>query len=133
MGLSHNLLMAVTPGIPLAGNGKKELCHARRHHILHAGHRTYALRDEAPVHFHYTMLPLFLVNPPPCISYANVHNYYGPYTYCSLAINSGMFSDRSPPTDLCPLIQCIHRHGGEAAVAVHPPIRRQRRRHGSSG
>ena len=75
----------------------------------------------------------FLLTPPPCISYANVHNYYGPYTYCSLAINSGMFSDRSPPTDLCPLIQCIHRHGGEAAVAVHPPIRRQRRRHGSSG
>ena len=22
--------------------------------------------------------------PPPCISYANVHNYYGPYAYCSL-------------------------------------------------
>ena len=25
-----------------------------------------------------------LLPPPPCISYANVHNYYGPYTYCSL-------------------------------------------------
>ena len=24
------------------------------------------------------------VPPPPCISYANVHNYYGPYAYCSL-------------------------------------------------
>ena len=23
-------------------------------------------------------------HPPPCISYANVHNYYGPYAYCSL-------------------------------------------------
>ena len=22
--------------------------------------------------------------PPPCISYANVHNYYGSYAYCSL-------------------------------------------------
>ena len=22
--------------------------------------------------------------PPPCISYANVRNYYGPYTHCSL-------------------------------------------------
>ena len=22
--------------------------------------------------------------PPPCVSYANVHNYYSPYTYCSL-------------------------------------------------
>ena len=24
--------------------------------------------------------------PPLCISYANVHNYYSPYAYCSLAI-----------------------------------------------
>ena len=24
------------------------------------------------------------VAPPPCISYANVHNYYSPYTCCSL-------------------------------------------------
>ena len=24
------------------------------------------------------------LTPPPCISYANVHNYYGPYAYCSL-------------------------------------------------
>ena len=24
--------------------------------------------------------------PPPCISYANVRNYYGPYAHCSLAI-----------------------------------------------
>ena len=24
--------------------------------------------------------------PPPCICYANVRNYYGPYTHCSLAI-----------------------------------------------
>ena len=71
--------------------------------------------------------------PPPCISYANVHNYYAPYAYCSLAINSGKFSDRSPPTDLCPRIQCIPRHGGEAAVTVHPQIRRRRRRHSSSG
>ena len=47
------------------------------------------------------------VPPPPCISYANVHNYDGPYAYCGLAVNSGKFSDRSPPTDLCPLIQCI--------------------------
>ena len=26
----------------------------------------------------------FFYPPPPCISYANVHNYYGPYAYCSL-------------------------------------------------
>ena len=24
-----------------------------------------------------------LTPPPPCLSYANVHNYYGPYAYCS--------------------------------------------------
>ena len=24
------------------------------------------------------------IPPPLCISYANVHNYYGPYAYCSL-------------------------------------------------
>ena len=29
--------------------------------------------------------PFCLYYPPPrCISYANVHNYYGPYAYCSL-------------------------------------------------
>ena len=27
--------------------------------------------------------------PPPCISYANVHNYYGPYAYCSLGKGVG--------------------------------------------
>ena len=26
----------------------------------------------------------YLTLPPPCISYANVHNFYGPYAYCSL-------------------------------------------------
>ena len=54
--------------------------------------------------------------PPPCISYANAHNYYSPYAYRSLAINSGKFSVRSPPTDLCPLIQCIVSH-----MAAKPP------------
>ena len=29
-------------------------------------------------------LSLPSVPPPPCISYANVHYYYGPYAYCSL-------------------------------------------------
>ena len=27
---------------------------------------------------------VFLSTPPPCISYADVRNYYGPYTHCSL-------------------------------------------------
>ena len=29
-------------------------------------------------------LPNVCTPPPPCISYANVRNYYGPYAYCSL-------------------------------------------------
>ena len=29
-------------------------------------------------------LPQAYPPPPPCISYANVRNYYGPYTHCSL-------------------------------------------------
>ena len=28
--------------------------------------------------------PCTIITAPPCISYANVHNYYGPYAYCSL-------------------------------------------------
>ena len=28
-------------------------------HCLHARHRTYALRDEAPVHFQYATLPMW--------------------------------------------------------------------------
>ena len=31
-----------------------------------------------------TIRPANSTPPPPCISYANVHNYYGPYAYCSL-------------------------------------------------
>ena len=38
----------------------EELCHARRRHGLHAEHRSYALRDGAPVHFEYTTLPMWL-------------------------------------------------------------------------
>ena len=30
------------------------------------------------------LVPCGNPTPPPCISYANVHNYYGPYAYCSL-------------------------------------------------
>ena len=48
----------------------------RRHRCLHAGHRTYALRDEAPVHYQYATLPMWqktrnknhepqVPNPPP--------------------------------------------------------------------
>ena len=71
--------------------------------------------------------------PPPCISYANVRNCYAPYAHCSLAMNGGKFSDRSPPTNLCPLIQSIvsgtaatpppqfiHKYGAGGAATVRP-------------
>ena len=33
---------------------------------------------------HMNMHNRIIVPPPPCISYANVRNYYGPYAHCSL-------------------------------------------------
>ena len=38
---------------------REESC---RPHRLHAGHPTYVLRDEAPVHFQYATLPMWLSN-----------------------------------------------------------------------
>ena len=35
-------------------------------------------------HDGYDRLQGFGVPPPPCISYAKIPNYYGPYAYCSL-------------------------------------------------
>ena len=70
------------------------------------------VHDTKPTHYmpgspQAGCMSTMILPPRPCISHANVRNYYGPYAHCSLAINSGKFSDRSPPTDLCPLIQCI--------------------------
>ena len=53
-------------------------------------------------------LPSMYPPPPPCISYANVRNYYGPYAHCSLdkgvayLQSGGKSSITSPPTDVCP-------------------------------
>ena len=44
-------------GLKIDVNPQK-LYHARRRHDLHAGHRTKALRHEAPVHFQYATLPI---------------------------------------------------------------------------
>ena len=38
---------------------------------------------------------------PPRISYANVHNYYGPYTYCSLEKGVASAQHIQLPTHTC--------------------------------
>ena len=39
--------------------------------------------------------------PPPSISYANVHNYYGPYAYCSLDKGVACAQYMQLPTHAC--------------------------------
>ena len=39
--------------------------------------------------------------PPPCISYANVHNYYGPYAYCDLDKGVACAQHIQLPTHTC--------------------------------
>ena len=39
--------------------------------------------------------------PPPCISYANAHNYYGPYAYCSLDKGAACTQHIQLPTHMC--------------------------------
>ena len=39
--------------------------------------------------------------PPPCISYANVHNYYGPYAYCGLDKGVACAQHIQLPTHMC--------------------------------
>ena len=38
---------------------------------------------------------------PPCISYANVHKYYGPYAYCSLDKGVACVQHIQLPTHMC--------------------------------
>ena len=39
--------------------------------------------------------------PPPCTSYADVHNYYGPYAYCSLDKGVACAQHIQLPTHTC--------------------------------
>ena len=41
------------------------------------------------------------IPPPPCISYANVRNYYGPYTHCSLDKGVACAQHIQLPTHTC--------------------------------
>ena len=42
-----------------------------------------------------------LLPPPPCISYANVRNYYGPYAHCSLDKGVACAQHIQLPTHTC--------------------------------
>ena len=44
----------------------------------------WGTQSPAPFFFDKAASVLQQYPPPSCISYANVHNYYGPYAYCSL-------------------------------------------------
>ena len=44
--------------------------------------------------------------PPPCISYTNVHNYYGPYAYCSLDKGVACAQHIQLPTHTCAQATC---------------------------
>ena len=43
----------------------------------------------------------YTISPLPCISYANVHNYYGPYAYCSLDKGVACAQHTQLPTHTC--------------------------------
>ena len=48
------------------------------------------------------LLVIVVILPPPfCISYANVHNYYGPYAYCSLDKGVACAQHIQLPTHRC--------------------------------
>ena len=46
------------------------------------------------------------LHPPLCISYANVHNYYGPYAYCSLDKGVACTQHIQLPTYTCAGYMC---------------------------
>ena len=45
--------------------------------------------------------PVFGFTPPSCISYANVNNYYGPCTYCSLDKGVACAQNNQLPKHMC--------------------------------
>ena len=47
-------------------------------------------------------------SPPPCISYANVRNYYGPYAHCSLDKGVACAKHIQLPTDSCARMVWVH-------------------------
>ena len=48
-----------------------------------------------------TQVRRFCYTPPPCISYADVHNYYSPYACCSLDKGVACAQQIQLPTHMC--------------------------------
>ena len=83
--------------------------------ILHAGFNVAgagkALRANTTCSRHLTGIPMVSITrsmglflypaPPPCISYTNVRNYYGPYAYCSLHKGVACAQHIQLPTHTC--------------------------------
>ena len=54
-----------------------------------------------PIVAHEKQRVLAVITPPPCISYANVRNYYGPYAHCSLDKGVACAQHIQLPTHTC--------------------------------
>ena len=56
---------------------------------------------------HHTQTPS-TPPPPPCISYANVRNHYGPYAHCSLDKGVACVKHIQLPTETCARMVWVH-------------------------
>ena len=76
---------------------------------------------------------LYQSTPPPCISYANVQNYYGPYAHCSLDKGAACAQHIPPPPPCANTGQVlvpgpkVRKHGvpvfGQARVSARHVLR----------
>ena len=90
-----------------AKGGKEHTAQVRNGHVTQTGcarHRTvqqnkykYCTNTNCRSH----QGPKVIVPPPPCISYANVPNYYGPYAHCSLDTCVACAQHIQLPTHTC--------------------------------
>ena len=83
------------------------------HHIFAIGRkRMWSRKGVKEARLEYAMLAykqvtahardrFVVVPPPPCISYANVRNYYGPYAHCSLDKGVACAQHIQLPTHTC--------------------------------
>ena len=66
------------------------------------GPKTFAVADRADLQLtNVGVTNASTPPPPPCISYAKVHNYYSPYTYCSLDKGVACAQHIQLPTHTC--------------------------------
>ena len=72
------------------------------------GHRYNSLLRKGGGVLHHQPDTQIMLPPPLCISYANVHNYYGPYAYCSLDQGVACAQHIQPPTHTCAGHMCCN-------------------------